>query len=183
MRVRMCGTWFITGILVSLLVACQETPETPVIGGVFVGYTYSEQPVVQEALKIDYGYTLKFWAYDLGGEARFVAYAVREGAGEYFKGVMRLTIEDPDGNAFTFYRNNDAEAVDAPITWTPHAIGIHKVNIQMDLLPPERKADVTFDVPLVRQPTSMALVGGVAAVIMVAVFAVGYSLRRRQRRA
>jgi hypothetical protein len=170
----------VIGILGSLIVACQTTPDKPVIGGVFVGYTYSEQPVVHEEVDMGYGYTLKFWAYDLGGEVRFVAYAHRKQTGDYYNGMMRFNIQDPNGNAFTFYRNNDAEAVDAPIVWTPHALGAHKITIEMDLLPPN-KASISFDVSLVRQPISLALIGGIAAFVAIVILSIVYTLQRRRR--
>ena len=57
-------------------ISCSSEPDArEVIGGTFVGYTYSEQPVVETKVEVEYGYTLTFKAYDLGGETRFVVYA------------------------------------------------------------------------------------------------------------
>ena len=87
-------------------------------GGTFVGYTFSEQPVVDEALEMEAGYTLTFRAYDLGGDARFVVYVQRKVSGEYYAGVVRAGIVDPQGNVYTHYHSAEAEAIDRPIMWT-----------------------------------------------------------------
>ena len=94
-------------------ISCSSEPDArEVIGGTFVGYTYSEQPVVETKVEVEYGYTLTFKAYDLGGETRFVVYAQRENTGDYYSGLIRLGIEDPQGNAFTFYHNTEGDAID-----------------------------------------------------------------------
>lgn len=174
-------TWLALSLCVVPLLACQqETPDPPVIGGVFVGYDYSETPVVDEDVEIGSGYTLKFRAYDLGGDARFIAYAEKANSGGYYNGMIRIGIQDPDGNAFTFYRNHDAEAVDAPVTWKPKTVGIHKITITLKVFGTNEK-QASFEVPLVRQPVSLALIGGIAIALIVVVGIIGMAIRRRNR--
>ena len=166
--------------LVILFLACQTASEDPpVLGGVFVGYTYPETPVVQEEIDVGYGYTMKFRAYDLGEEARFVVYAEKQKVGGFYNGMVRLGILDPDGNAYTIYRNHDAEAVDRPILWKPRTAGVHNVTVTLKIYGVSEKK-MAFEVPLVRQPVSLALLGGIAAAFVLVVGIVGYTLKKRQ---
>ena len=173
--------WFPMFGVISLLLACQSSPpeDLPAIGGACVGYSYSETPVVQEEIDVGYGYTLKFRAYDLGEDARFVIYAEKQQAGGYYNGIVRLGIQDPDGNAFTIYRNHDAEVVDRPILWKVRTAGMHNVTVTLMIFDSIEK-QMEFEVPLVRQPVSLALIGGVAAFLIIVVGIIGYSLKKRQ---
>lgn len=172
--------WFPLLGVISLLLACQLSPQEdlPALGGAFVGYTYSETPVVQEEIDVGYGYTMKFRAYDLGEDARFVVYAEKQ-AGGYYNGIVRLGIQDPDGNAYTIYKNHDAEVVDRPILWKVRSAGKHNVTVTLKIYD-EIEKQMAFEVPLVRQPVSLAVIGGVAAVLIIVVGIVGYSLKKRQ---
>ena len=112
-------------ILGALAAGCGKKLEAPVTGGAYVGFVkqYSDRPVVQQTVPLDRGYEAKFWAYDRGDEAHFIVYGQQAQTGEYYVGLVRMTIEDPDGNAFTVYRNTEAEAVDEPIIWKPRRMG------------------------------------------------------------
>jgi len=173
--------WLVLALCVVPLLSCQqEIQDPPVIGGVFVGYDYSETPVVNEDVEIGSGYSLKFRAYDLGGDARLIVYAEKANSGGYYNGIIRIGIQDPDGNAFTFYRNHDAEAVDAPVMWKPRTVGIHKVTINLQVFGTNEK-QASFEVPFVRQPVSLALIGGIAVALIIVIGIIGMTIRRRNR--
>ncbi len=169
-------------VVVIPFTACQQqqSSDLPVFGGVLAGYNYSETPVVEEETDIGYGYTLNFIAYDLGSEARFVAYAEKTKAGGYYNGMVRLAIQDPDGNAYTEYRNHDTEPVDTPIVWKPSTTGTHDVTVSLKLYNVNEKS-MSFEVPLNRQPVSPFLIGGIIAVVVIFLSIVGITLRRRQQ--
>lgn len=177
---RLWTGWMVMAIcFLSLHTGCSTAPDpAEVIGGTFVGYTYSEQPVIDTEVEVEYGYTLTFKAYDLGGETRFVVYAQRKSTGDYYIGVIRLNIEDPDGNAYTFYHNTEADAIDKPIMWTRRTAGDHNVTIEFNLYLDEF-ARAGFDVPLVREPVSGLLVAGIGLALLIGVVVVVLVIRRR----
>ena len=161
-------------VLLISAVSCNVAPDdNEVAGGTFVGYSFSEQAVVDAAIEVEADYTLTFKAYDLGGDARFVVYVQREISGEYFAGVIRLGIEDPDGNVYTHYHSAEAEAIDRPILWKRRVSGVH--NISVEFAPRGDKiARATFEVPLSREPVSgfvvIAISVGVLLLVAIAVF-------------
>jgi len=175
------GRWM--GLMVIMLsmgiINCSSEPDArEVIGGTFVGYAYSEQPVVETKVEVEYGYTLTFKAYDLGGETRFVVYAQRAKTGDYYSGVIRLGIEDPQGNAFTFYHNTAGDAIDKPIVWTRLVTGVHIVSIEFNLYL-DQYARASFEVPLVREPVSGFLIAGVGLAIFAGVVILVLVTRKR----
>lgn len=174
----------IVGLLCCLATGCQRQDERPVIGTTYVGYAsrYDEQPVVQQHVSIEAGYDVTFFAYDRGDEAHLIVYAQQTRTGEYLTGLVRVAIQDPDGNALTIYRQTESEPVDEPIIWKPRTRGVHTVDVEFTR-PGDLKSRVSFTVPLVRQPAPIALLASVGAGIVLAVGAVGYLLRKRQRRA
>lgn len=176
----MWGRIGLIGIVMGLIsVGCSSEPdEKEVIGGTFVGYTYSEQPIVETKIEVEYGYTLTFKAYDLGGETRFVIYAQREKAGDYYIGLLRLGIEDPNGNAYTFYHNSEGDAIDKPIMWTRLATGVHTVSVDFHLYLDEY-ARASFEVPLVREPVSGFLIAGIGLAIFAGVVILVLVIRKR----
>lgn len=153
--------------------------EDHVAGGTFVGYTYLEQAVVDVSLEMEPAYTLTFKAYDLGGNARFIVYAQREGTGEYYPGVIRLSIEDPNGNMFTHYHDTVGEAIDRPILWTRRVPGIHNASIEFSI-GRDMYARATFEVPLIREPVSGFLVAGVSLGVLVLAGLTLVLIRRRR---
>lgn len=159
---------------------CNGAPsDDQVAGGTFVGYTFSEQAVVDEARDMDAGYTLTFKAYDLGGDARFVTYVQRRSSGEYYAGVLRIGIVDPRGNVYTYYHSAEAEAIDRPIMWTRRVPGVHHVEVEFSARG-EQKARAAFEVPLVREPVSGFLVAGVSLGVL-ALVAMTVVLMRKRR--
>ncbi len=160
--------------------ACNTAPDDDTVaGGTFVGYTFSEQAVVDAAIEIETGYTLTFKAYDLGGDARFIVYVQREFSGEYYAGVIRLGIEDPNGNVYTHYHSAEAEAIDRPIMWTRRASGVHNITVEFVVLGGE-KAHATFEVPLIREPVSGFLVIGISLGVLVLVAMAVVLIRKRR---
>lgn len=161
-------------------ICCSTVPdEDQVAGGTFVGYTYSEQAVVDASLEMEAPYTLTFKAYDLGGNARFVVYAQLKGSGDYYPGVIRLSIEDPNGNMFTHYHDTLGEAIDRPITWTRRVPGIHNASVEF-ALGNGKYARANFEVPLIREPVSGFLVTGISlGVLVLAAMAVVLIRKRR----
>lgn len=173
----------ITGALVcGLSVGCQRPDERSVGGGTYAGYAnrYDEKPVVQQHVLLGSSYEATFLAYDLGGEAHIIVYAQRMETGEYGTGMVRVAIQDPNGNALTIYRNSAAETVDEPIIWKPRSRGIHTVRVEFTFQD-GTKATASFEVPLMRQPAPVVLLASVGIGIVLAVGAVGYILRKRQR--
>lgn len=174
-----------TGCLLAFAVAvtalaCSTNPgEDQVAGGTFVGYTFSEQPVVDEALEMEAGYTLTFKAYDLGGDARFVVYVQRMVSGEYYAGVVRLGIVDPQGNVYTHYHSADAEAIDRPIMWTRRVPGVHNVEVEFNVRG-DQKTRAAFEVPLIREPVSGYLVAGVSLGVLALVAMTVIVIRKRR---
>ena len=159
---------------------CNGAPsEDQVVGGTFVGYTFSEQAVVDEARDMEAGYTLTFKAYDLGGDARFVTYVQRRSSGEYYAGVLRIGITDPQGNVYTHYHSAEAEAIDRPIMWTRRVPGVHHVEVEFSVRG-EQKASVAFEVPLIREPVSGVLVAGVGLGVVVLVAMTVVLMRKRR---
>ena len=159
---------------------CNGAPsDDQVAGGPFVGYTFSEQAVVDEARELAAGYTLTFKAYDLGGDARFVTYVQRRSSGEYYAGILRIGITDPQGNVYTHYHSAEAEAIDRPIMWTRRVPGVHHVEVEFAVRG-EQKASVAFEVPLVREPVSGFLVAGVSLGVL-ALVAMTVVLMRKRR--
>ena len=150
-----------------------------VAGGTFVGYTFSEQPVVDAALDMEAGHTLTFKAYDLGGDARFVVYVQRETSGEYYAGVIRLGIVDPQGNVYTYYHSAEAEAIDRPIMWTRRVPGLHNVEVEFAVRG-DQKTRAAFEVPLIREPVSGVLVAGLSLGVL-ALVAMAVVLIRKRR--
>ena len=162
------------------LICCGTVPdEDHVAGGTFVGYTYSEQAVVDVFMEIEPAYTLTFKAYDLGGNARFVVYAQLKGTGTYYPGVIRLSIEDPDGNMFTHYHDTVGEAIDRPILWTRRVPGIHNASVEFPL-GGGKYARATFEVPLIREPVSGFLVAGISLGALVLVAMAVVLIRKRR---
>ncbi len=168
-------------LLTAAVFICCSTAldEDHVAGGTFVGYTYSEQAVVDASLEIEPAYTLTFKAYDLGGNARFIVYAQREGTGVYYPGVIRLSIEDPNGNMYTHYHDTVGEAIDRPILWTRRVPGIHNVSIEFSI-GRDKYARATFEVPLIREPVSGFLVAGVSLGVLVLAGLTLVLIRRRR---
>lgn len=171
---------YIVILAVTCFLACEEnTPDPPVVGGVFVGYEYSESPVVTDEVDIGNGYTLKFRAYDLGEEARFVVYAEKTKVGGFYTGIVRVAIQDPDGNAYTIHKNHDAEAVDAPILWKPRTLGVHDVTVTLKLFGVNEKK-LVYQVPLNRQPISPLIIGGVIGGVVILLAGIGLAMRRKR---
>lgn len=169
--------------LLVLITGCQSGPDSnQLIGGKFVGYTYSEKPVVDSSVQVQFDYTIKFKAYDLGENARFVVYALKEKTADYYIGTIRLGIQDPDGNAFTHYHNTEGEPIDQPVEWKRRTSGIHKVTVSFPL-PTDIVAEVNFDVPLVREPLSTTTVALVAIATLLGVVILVALIRRRSQRA
>ncbi len=167
-------------MLIIAISGCNTAPETAqVAGGTFVGYTYSEQAVVDAALDMEADYTLTFKAYDLGGDARFVVYVQRKISGEYYAGVIRLGIVDPQGNVYTHYHSAEAEAIDRPIMWTRRVPGVHQVEVEFAVRG-DQKARTTFEVPLIREPVSGYLVVGISLGVLVLVGMAVALIRRRR---
>ena len=168
-------------LLTAAVFICCSTAldEDHVAGGTFVGYTYSEQAVVDASLEIEPVYTLTFKAYDLGGNARFIVYAQQEGTGVYYPGVIRLSIEDPNGNMFTHYHDTVGEAIDRPILWTRRVPGIHNASIEFSI-GGGKYARATFEVPLIREPVSGFLVAGVSLGVLVLAGLTLVLIRRRR---
>lgn len=165
--------------LTCAVLACNTVPDDEqVAGGTFVGYTFSEQAVVDAALEMAGGYTLTFKAYDLGGDARFIIYVQREVSGEYYAGVIRLGIEDPEGNVYTYYHSAEAEAIDQPIMWTRRVPGVHNITVEFAVRG-EEKARATFEVPLIREPVSGFLVIGISLGVLVLVAMAVVLIRKR----
>jgi hypothetical protein len=163
-----------------LWAACSSSPqEKESVGGTFVGYTYSETPIVEASVPVEYAYTIKFRAYDLGEEARFVVYAQREQTGEYYTGVIRLAIEDPDGNAFTYYHSAEAEPIDYPIVWKRRTTGTHSVEVSFPLLA-DKDARARFDVPLNREPVSPLIIGGIVGALALGLAVLVWRIRKGQ---
>ena len=161
-------------------ICCSPVPdEDHVAGGTFVGYTYSEQAVVDVSLEMEAPYTLTFKAYDLGGSARFVVYAQRASTGAYYPGVIRLSIEDPNGNMFTHYHDTVGEAIDRPISWTRRVPGIHNASVEF-ALGNGKYARASFEVPLIREPVSGFLVAGTSLGVLVLVVLAVVLIRRRR---
>jgi len=171
----------LTGFLLAITaLACERAPEDEqVAGGTFVGYSYSEQAVVDTALDMEAGYTLTFKAYDLGGDARFVVYVQRKISGEYYAGVVRLSIVDPQGNVYTYYHSAEAEAIDRPIMWTRRVPGIHNVEVEFNVRG-DQKVRTSFEVPLIREPVSGFLVAGVSLGVLVLAGLALVLIRRRR---
>ncbi len=171
----------LTGILLTITaLACEMAPEEEqVAGGTFVGYTFSEQAVVDTALDMEAGYTLTFKAYDLGGDARFVVYVQRKISGEYYAGVVRLGIVDPQGNVYTYYHSAEAEAIDRPIMWTRRVPGVHNVEVEFNVRG-DQKVRTSFEVPLIREPVSGFLVAGVSLGVLVLAGLTLVLIRRRR---
>ncbi len=160
--------------------ACNGVPsDSHVAGGTFVGYTFSEQAVVDEAREMEAGYTLTFKAYDLGGDARFVTYVQRRSTGDYYAGVLRIGITDPQGNVYTHYHSAEAEAIDRPIMWTRRVPGVHHVDVEFSVRG-EQKTRATFEVPLIREPVSGFLVAGVSLGVLVLVAMTVVLMRKRR---
>ncbi len=174
-------TGFFLAITVAFMAkACGTTPvDDQVAGGTFVGYTFSEQPVVDEVREIEAGYTLTFKAYDLGGDARFVVYVQQNVTGEYYAGVVRLGIVDPQGNVFTHYHSAEAEAIDRPIMWTRRVPGVHNVEVEFTVRG-DQKIQAAFDVPLIREPVSGFLVAGVSLGVLALVAMTVIVIRKRR---
>jgi hypothetical protein len=161
--------------------ACGSAPDQKeVVGGTFVGYTFSESPVVDASVPTPYGYTIRFKAYDLGEDARFIVYAQQENTGDYYTGVIRLSIQDPDGNAFTFYHSTEGEPIDQPILWKRRTPGMHKVSVKIHHYA-DRYMEAEFDVPLVREPVSPVLVGGLVVALILGVVVFVVLIRRRHK--
>lgn len=167
-------------LLLFSVLACGTVPdENEIAGGTFVGYTFSEQPVVDTAVELEADYELIFKAYDLGGDARFAVYARRKTSGDYFSGVIRLSIEDPEGNVFTHYHSTEGEAIDRPIMWSRRIAGVHRVSVGFQL-GVNTYARASFEVPLIREPVSGFLVAGTSlGVLVLVVLAVALIRRRR----
>lgn len=173
---------FLGFFLLVLIAGCQSGPDpNDSIGGKFVGYTYSEKPVVDSSVQIEFGYTIKFQAYDLGENARFVVYALKEKTSDYYIGPIRLGIHDPKGNAFTHYHNTEGEPIDQPIVWKRRTSGIHKVTVNFPL-PMDQTAAVAFDVPLVREPLSTTTVAVIIITALLSVVILVALIRRRSVR-
>ncbi len=166
--------------LMMAVLACSTAPdEDTVAGGTFVGYTFSERAVVDAAIDMEANYTLTFKAYDLGGDARFIVYVQREITGEYFSGVIRLGIVDPNGNVYTHYHSAEAEAIDRPIVWTRRVPGVHNITVEF-AAPGVEQAHATFEVPLIREPVSGYLVLGISAGFLILVAMAVVLIRKRR---
>ncbi len=166
-------------ILLAFGLSCSTVPdENEVVGGTFVGYTYSEQAVVDATVETEANYTLTFRAFDLGGDARFIVYIQRESTGSYYAGVIRLSIEDPHGNVYTHYHSTEGEAIDKPIIWPRRTPGLHHVSVEF-LLSQDEYARTNFEVPLIREPVSGILIIGISLGILAAVASVVLLIRRR----
>ena len=166
-------------VAVAALACNGATGDEQVAGGTFVGYTFSEQAVVDETRDMEAGYTLTFRAYDLGGDARFVTYVQRKISGEYYAGILRIGIVDPQGNVYTYYHSAEAEAIDRPITWTRRVPGVHIVEVEFSARG-EQMARATFEVPLIREPVSGFLVAGVSMGVLALVALTVVLIRKRR---
>jgi len=167
-------------LLIFAVPGCNTAPaDEQVAGGTFVGYTFSERAVVDQVLDMEAGNTLTFKAYDLGGDARFVVYVQRKVSGEYYAGVIRLGIVDPQGNVYTHYHSAEAEAIDRPIMWTRRVAGIHNVEVEFSVRG-DQKTRASFEVPLIREPVSGFLVAGVSLGVLVLVAMAVVLIRKRR---
>lgn len=178
MRALRIRTVFIVAMMFGL--SCDTVPDDhEIIGGTFVGYTFSEQPVVDTVVDLKVNYRLIFKAYDLGRSARFVVYVQRGESADFFLGAIRLNILDPDGNAYTYYHSPEGEAIDKPIVWPKRTTGLHHVTVDVDLY---RGGEVrsTFEVPLVREPVSGFLVVGLSLGVLVLVAMAVVLVRKRR---
>lgn len=178
----MCARRIRIVFMVSVLfgLSCNTAPDDrEIIGGTFIGYTFSEQPVVDTIVDLKVNNRLIFKAYDLGRDARFVVYVQNHATAEFFLGPIRLNILDPDGNAYTYYHSPEGEAIDRPIVWPKRTTGIHHVTVDVELY---RGGEVrsTFEVPLVREPVSGFLVIGISLGIL-AFAALAFVLIRKRR--
>ena len=169
---------FMVSVLFGL--SCNTAPDDrEIIGGTFIGYTFSEQPVVDTVVDLRINYRLIFKAYDLGRSARFVVYVQKGDTAEFFLGPIRLNILDPDGNAYTYYHSPEGEAIDKPIVWPSRTTGIHHVTVDVELY---RGGEVrsSFEVPLVREPVSGLLVIGISLGILAFVTMAVVLIRKRR---
>ena len=160
----------IVSVLMIITLACNRTPDAnSIAGGTFVGYTFSEQAVVDTVIDVEAGYTLTFKAYDLGEDTRFIVYVQKKISGEYFAGIIRLGIEDPHGNVYTHYHSAEAE-------------GIHQVTVDFAVRGGSQKANATFEVPLIREPVPGSILVGITLGILIIVGLGIFLIRKRKKR-
>ncbi len=180
MRVRRIRIVLMVSALIGF--SCNTAPDDrEIIGGTFIGYTFSEQPVVDATVDLKSNYRLIFKAYDLGESARFVVYVQRGETAGFHLGAIRLNILDPDGNAYTYYHSPEGEAIDRPIVWPKRTTGIHSVTVDAELYPAEGGlVRSTFEVPLIREPVSGYLVAGISLGVL-ALVAMAVALIRKRR--
>ncbi len=148
------------------------------IGGTFVGHAYPETPVVDSTVRTENNHMLTFKAYDLGNDARFVVFVQQGRSGAYYRGNIRLSIEDPMGNVYTHYHNTEGEAIDKPVMWTRRVPGLHVATVSFKVAGDEY-ARAAFEVPLVREPVSGFLTIGVGMGILVLVALAVFLIKRR----
>ena len=173
----------IVSVLMIISLACNRTPDAnSIAGGTFVGYTFSEQAVVDTVIDVEAGYTLTFKAYDLGEDTRFIVYVQKKISGEYFAGIIRLGIEDPHGNVYTHYHSAEAEAIDRPIMWKRRTLGIHQVTVDFAVRGGSQKANATFEVPLIREPVPGSILVGITLGILIIVGLGIFLIRKRKKR-
>ena len=178
MCVRRIRIVFMVSMLFGL--SCNTVPDDrEIVGGTFIGYTFSEQPAVDATVDLKLNYRLIFKAYDLGRSARFVVYVQKGETAEFHPGVIRLNILDPDGNAYTYYHNPEGEAIDRPIVWPSRTTGIHHVTVDVELY---EGADIrsSFEVPLIREPVPGYLVVGISLGALVLVAMAVVLIRKRR---
>ena len=142
---------------------------------------YSGIPVVEKTITSGI-YDIYFCAFDMGHEVHMIAYARFERTDALYQDMVRVAIQDPDGNSLTVYRDHATKVLDEPIRWEYHRIGTH--NVTVELQPLKRgglnPATVSFTMPLNREgPTSTVLITA-AGIIMVTMLAVVVLKRKRQ---
>lgn len=153
--------------------------------GPFLGYRqqYAQSPAAEQTVQSG-PYDIVFSAFDMGHEVHIIAYALIRRDGSYYLDLKRIGVHDPDGNAYTVYRDDVVEVIDEPIHWDYRSAGLYEVSV--DLLP-ERpgmpRATASFTMTLAhRSPTSFVLVSALGILVtMTAVVAIVRWKRRQGR--
>jgi hypothetical protein len=175
-----CGgiVWLVVGVMLVSQAWAHR------LQGPFVGYRtqYSAAPAGEDSVQVG-PYRIVFSAFDMGHEVHIIAYARYVGSGEYYQDMVRVSILDPDGNAFTMYRDHVVEVIDEPIRWEYRQPGVHAVDVQ--LLPVQagrQPATASFTMSLERSsPTSAVLTFASGAVVVTALVVVVLRRKRSSR--
>lgn len=142
---------------------------------------YAETPVVEQTVQSG-NYHIYFCAFDMGHEVHMIAYA-RFGAREekLYQQLIRVSVQDAYGNAFTIYRDHASEVLDEPIRWAYRQPGRHTVTVEIRPYPTnEVDAHATYTMMLERKsPTPVVLTSAIG--ILLAAMAAVLVLKRRRR--